>query len=104
MFVYTIEVLVLIIIHYNMFPVENTKDRGTDDENTKDAIDEVVAADAHLQHPSEESLSSGMETGGLRQLFLLLHLPFCVRRIEADIIRMGLMRQVNFYIPSHYFL
>lgn len=36
--------------------VESTKDRGTDDENTKDTgTDEVVAADVHQQHPSEES-------------------------------------------------
>lgn len=62
-----------------MFLVESTKDRGTDDENTKDTgTDEVVAADVHQQHPSEESPLSGMEMGGPRQFSFLPSTILCL--------------------------
>ena len=40
----------------SLLSVESTEDRRTDDENTKNTgTDEVVAANMHQQHPSEES-------------------------------------------------
>ncbi|RVX04224.1 hypothetical protein CK203_015709 [Vitis vinifera] len=67
-------------------PIESTKDRGTDDENTKDTgTDEVVAADVHQQHPSEESPLSGMEMGGPRQFSFLPSTILCLEdRSKSD--------------------